>query len=350
MNRKEFLKSAMSGVFALTAAPLIGCNKNDDALQPHYPKQSSYSGKSVRFGLSTDVHQDFYPDRENKIKTFTQAMNEAEVDFIIDLGDFTFPKPANDLFLQNWKLFNGPCYNVIGNHDCEYSDKATWMRYVGFPTVNGRQTGYYSFDVNDFHFVVLDLNFGMKDGVLQAYEKNNGGGYYPSCYIDPEQLAWLRSDLAATGKRTILFSHQIMPRNAQNFNELNAVIVEANTPDRKVIAAFSGHYHRNLDEVVDSVRHITLNSMSGHYISNTFVNESIYPIYGNEIMTKYSIMKHQIPYNLPLYAIIELDPVKKKINITGTATPDNFVGKTPQEFGLGAHITSYIPDTTYDYV
>ena len=361
MNRKEFLKLVIMSIAGFIAiSVLAGCggdtpdnNGNGGGSNNGGGNNSGNleeSTKIIRFGLSTDVHQDYYPGMEYKIKTFAEKMNAEKVDFVIDLGDFVLPKDANDLFFANWNLFNGPRYNVIGNHDCEYSSKATWMDYVGFTKNAGVRKGYYSFDVEGYHFVVLDLNYGMLNGTIVPFESNNGSKYDSVYYINDEQLQWLKKDLQETNKRTIIFSHEVMPRDMKNFEALRLVIREANKSAKKVIAAFSGHWHVNREEYIDGVVHITLNSMAGYYVAASFDNKSIYSHYGSENMKKYVNLKRSIPYDEPLFSLIELDPVKKQIVINGTGTYQNYIGDSPETLGvINKGITSFIPTTTYNY-
>lgn len=362
MNRKELLNWLFIAVVAFVTIPVFASCSGGDTPSPGAGsggnnKEPDTDGgdletstKVIRFGLCTDVHQDYYPGMEDKIKLFAETMNNEKVNFVIDLGDFVLPKAANDLFVKNWKLFDGPRYHVIGNHDCEFSSKEIWMDYVEFPKNEGIRKGYYSFDVEGFHFVVLDLNYGMINGKIVPFDTNNGSKYDSAYYIDEEQLKWLQNDLDKTNKRTILFSHEVMPRDMKNFEALRSVIKEANKKAQKVIAAFSGHWHVNRDEAIDGVQHITLNSMAGYYVNVSFNNLSIYPHYGTENMAKYVNLKRSIPYDAPLFAMIEIDPVNKKIVIKGTGTYDNYIGDTPEKLGVvNKGVSALIPTTTYHY-
>jgi len=44
-------------------------------------------------------------------------MKEADVDFIVQLGDFCFPIPENEEILRIWNQFDGPKFHFLGNHD-----------------------------------------------------------------------------------------------------------------------------------------------------------------------------------------------------------------------------------------
>ena len=71
-------------------------------------------GARVRFGLIADIHPDVLPDGLERVQAFVKAMTEAKVDFILQLGDFVWPKPSNQPFLEAWNAFPGPRYHVLG--------------------------------------------------------------------------------------------------------------------------------------------------------------------------------------------------------------------------------------------
>jgi len=92
---------------------------------------------------------------------------------------------------------------------------------------------YYSFDLNGYHFVVLDPNNIDPEG-----DKGLIYGVYD------EQLSWLSDDLSHTTSPVIVFLHEPTP-NLVNMREFFDVL---KTADVKMI--FSGHKHE--DEVLDS--------------------------------------------------------------------------------------------------
>lgn len=150
----------------------------------------------VRFGVCADVHKDIRHDADQRLQVFIDEMNEADVDFIIELGDFMQPQAYNASFLDIWS----------------------------------------SFDREGFHFIVLDGN-DVKDPPQEGYAR----------YMGKEQLAWLRRDLAGTGSRVIIFSHQSIedPGGVENAAGVRLILEEANRQSgkKKVIACFSGHQH-----------------------------------------------------------------------------------------------------------
>ena len=62
-------------------------------------------GATLRFGVIADVHKDIMHDADVRLKTFVDHMKAKGVDFVVQLGDFCVPKPANKGFLKIWDHF-----------------------------------------------------------------------------------------------------------------------------------------------------------------------------------------------------------------------------------------------------
>lgn len=58
---------------------------------------STFSSDShpIRFGIFTDLHHDPMHDGQERLNTFIHKMNEENVNFIIQLGDFCHPSAKN---------------------------------------------------------------------------------------------------------------------------------------------------------------------------------------------------------------------------------------------------------------
>jgi phosphodiesterase/alkaline phosphatase D-like protein len=54
-------------------------------------EQSNEHRKPLRFGVISDLHFGFRPDVESRLQQFVNEMNDKNVDFIIQLGDYCFP-------------------------------------------------------------------------------------------------------------------------------------------------------------------------------------------------------------------------------------------------------------------
>lgn len=162
-------------------------------------------------------------DRTNDLNQFDNCMKEVKADimdddvksYVITLGDMTWDLywySRNYYFPQYLKSVNYyfknaakqvQFFHTIGNHDhdmCKDGDFNTVIEYVKdiAPT-------YYSFNIGDVHYIVLDdilcANVG---GAASAKPKRT---YYSE--VTDEQLKWLAKDLSFVSKSTpvIVTSH-----------------------------------------------------------------------------------------------------------------------------------------------
>lgn len=303
---------------------------------------------AVKFGVLADLHVDIMHDAQWRLETFLEACRKEDVDFIIELGDFCYPdqyaniedesllpervrkirkmvnkKEINRLFNE----FEKPSYHVLGNHECDACTKAETLAYYGVD-----YGSYYSFDMGGFHFVVLDPNYYLKDGKYIAYEKKN---YFevsydnpPSLpYMPPEQIEWLREDLAKAQYPSILFSHQrLIPKEyaaVRNYEPLQEVLHSA---PKGVLMSLNGHEHIDNLQYQDGIWYFNVNSISNQWLGTLFPSPGRY---GEEIDELFPNIKHTAPYKDPLFAIIMMD----ENGATVKGVTSEFVGPKPEELG-----------------
>jgi predicted phosphodiesterase len=272
----------------------------------------------VRFGICADVHKDVMHDADQRLQAFVGEMNENDIDFIVELGDFTQPQDYNASFLNIWNSFEGPSFHVLGNHDM---DNDTGDRYprdhtVSYLDMPGR---YYSFDMEGFHFIVLDGN-DPKDPPQSGYAR----------FIGTKQLEWLRQDLSRTETPVVVFSHQSIedPGGVENASDVREILEEAKhaSGKKKVIACFSGHHHIDYATKIKGINYIQINSMSYLWMGGDYLQVR----YSNEINEQYPYIKYTAPYRDPLFAVVEID-TRGAIRITGRES--SWVGPDPWELG-----------------
>ncbi|MCE7043745.1 metallophosphoesterase [Dyadobacter sp. CY312] len=283
-NRRRFLKDIgiAAGATLLTSSSFA------------IPASQTASRKLLRFGFITDLHHlQFGKNEEARMKGFMNAVLKENPDFIVQCGDFCRHTNSDEI-LTEWNRFKGPKYHVLGNHDMDFCDKATIMKFWNMPK------RYYSFDKDGFHFVVMDRNFLKKqDGTLVDYNTSNWGPF-PSpqrSFTDQAQLDWLREDLATAQFPVIVFMHQPVflsdfyqeMGNADDileiFDQANLNATKKNTGN-KVAAVFMGHDHDDRHGERNGVHYFIINSASYVYTNSG---------------------AHY--YKDPLYAFITLDPV-----------------------------------------
>lgn len=193
---------------------------------------------------------------------------------------------------------------------------------------------YYSFDKGDFHFIVLDGN-NLYDG--KEYKPYARANYYVDskmrAFMDPEQMEWLKKDLAATDKRCIIFSHQSIDTSMNNGSEVRSILEEENRRSgfQKVALAFSGHDHSNYTKEINGITYVQINSASYVWIEQPSMTEKRYP---QEINERYSLLSRSITYDKALYGIVTLTGEGAEMK----GTKGNFMPPTPKEVGLGDSI------------
>ena len=298
----------------LTALSLFSCTKKE--VQP------------VRFAIVSDLHAPDIPDGLERMQAVVEAANRENVDFLIQLGDFIRLDSADIPYRKVWDEFKGEKYHVLGNHDL---DRYTKEEYVAGLNMPGR---YYSFDKGDFHFIVLDGN-NLYDG--KEYKPYARANYYVDskmrAFMDPEQMEWLKKDLAATDKRCIIFSHQSIDTSMNNGSEVRSILEEENRRSefQKVALAFSGHDHSNYTKEINGITYVQINSASYVWIEQPSMTEKRYP---QEINERYSLLSRSITYDKALYGIVTLTGEGAEMK----GTKGNFMPPTPKEVGLGDSI------------
>lgn len=240
--------------------------------------------RPVRFGVIADVHHGLANDTIPRLEAFLTACEGRELDFIIQMGDFNHPEREAMPFLDTWTDHRGPRYGVLGNHDMDRGSKERILDWWQVPH------RHYSFDAGFAKFIVLDANHLRADGKLIPYESGN---WYRSgitvSLVDPEQIEWLRGELAASEKPVVVFIHQAIDEiwsggSCQNRAEVRRVLEESG----KVVAVLQGHEHVDQHEERNGIHYLRVNSASYLWVGE-----------------QYGRMAH---YRDPLYAFVTLHP------------------------------------------
>lgn len=290
--------------------------------------------RSVSFGIVADAHQDLMPDVEGRLEAFIEFSGRKNADFILQLGDFCFPKQENRDFMAIWDTFKYPKYHVLGNHDMDVSGKDETMAFWGM------SSQYYSFDQEGFHFVVLDANYINKDGIYTDYHKANF--YIDSSlrtWINPEQLEWLADDLDKTDKPCIIFSHQSLVNDlwgVKNRSLVQRILEEANEKagKPKVLACFNGHNHIDYARKLNGIYYIDINSLTYQWLGEKYQCKTRY---AQDVYDKYPLIVNMAPYQDPLFAFIQID--EEGIKIGGNSS--QYIGPSPESLGLTGKVYGY---------
>ncbi len=262
------------------------------------------STEPLRVGIFADFHAHnannpverlVMVNYRERLSACVDAMNAWPADLMIQLGDYvngTFVlgavpgdpacipgilEDAESIYAQ----FNGPRYHVIGNHDVQDLSKEEFLERVTMTAT------YYSFDAGAYHFVVLDAQYNRQD------EDCSHVFYIVQGNVPSFQLDWLRDDLAATDRPTIICVHQRLDveydfrsggPEIYNAEEVKALLEESG----KVIAVFQGHDHDGAYSHIGDIHYVTFRALIDR--------------------------AEPTP---PSWATVTLDPVKRTITIEG---------------------------------
>jgi len=250
----------------------------------------------------------------DRLEKFIDKANHKDLDFIIQLGDFCFPKKEHSGFLNLWNEFTKPKYHVLGNHDMDVSSKGETMDFWGMPD------NYYSFDQKGIHFIVLDANYLYSDHRYIDYDTAN---FYVEdklrTYINPAQINWLINDLQNTELPTIIFSHQSLINpiwGIKNRVQIQEILEKENqrVAYQKIIACLNGHDHIDFHRTLNSIHYLEINSMSYQWLGEAYSNKSRYP---ESFYDTYQHLDKLAPYKDSLFAFAEIDVHQNKMTIEG---------------------------------
>lgn len=205
----------------------------------------------LSFGVCADLHHDLIKDGVERIEAFAQYMNRQRPDFVIQMGDFCTPKQENKALMEAWEKFSGPKYHVIGNHDVD--GNFTHEEVIGFWKAPG---AYYSFDLNGYHFVVLNGNERRPQDTSR----------YPKSILK-EQYDWLRQDLDGTSLPVIVFCHQGIDNDLDGLMEGNMIRIlfertNKQAGHRKIRLVLSGHHHEDYLNWYNDIPYLQINSIA----------------------------------------------------------------------------------------
>lgn len=222
----------------------------------------------LKAGIITDIHYGIdigskLGSKAPRLMTaFTKAAALYQPDFVVDIGDrISGRNPRDDRScmeaLQTYfSRINAPVYTVIGNHDVRFLTRADNEQITGNPATS------WSLDRGDFH-----LLFWNPEIIRDAY----------GLHVRPEDIDWLRQDLSATDKRTLMFSHipldheppatpnpheQIAMRfHLSESNKIRQVLEDSG----RVVLCMSGHVHRNHRSQINGIHYVSQQSLTQMY-------------------------------------------------------------------------------------
>ncbi len=227
---------------------------------------------AVRFGIVTDCHYAdadtagtrYYRHSLDKLGECVEAMNEQQVDFLVELGDFKDQQnpPVEQKTLSYLQAvegvfckFDGPAYHVLGNHDQDSLSKTQFLTNIENKNIDPGRS-YYSFDFNGVYFVVLDANY-KSDGT----DYDHGNFDWTDANVPPVELQWLRRDLAASPGAVIVLVHQLLDGAGSHYVKNAAEVRKILEQSGRVSAVFQGHRHDGGYSQIEGIHYYTLKAV-----------------------------------------------------------------------------------------
>ncbi|HVK19474.1 MAG TPA: hypothetical protein VM533_21245 [Fimbriiglobus sp.] len=219
----------------------------------------------LRFGLVTDLHYAdkplagtrHYRETLAKLAEATGQFARDKPAFVVELGDLIDAADAVETELvwlkrvnKEFSAISKDRHYVLGNHCVDTLTKDEFLGGVGQPK------SYYSFDSGGVHFVVLDACF-RSDG--KPYGRKNSK--WTDANIPAAELDWLKEDLKATAKKTVVFAHQRLDVSNDHGVKNCPAVRQVLEGSGKVLAVFQGHSHKNDYREIAGVHYCTLVAM-----------------------------------------------------------------------------------------
>jgi UDP-2,3-diacylglucosamine pyrophosphatase LpxH len=191
----------------------------------------------ARFDHSTTKFEfAVFGDTHNSTQAFGRIARDVENGkflFAVDVGDQSIDagNVKARMFINQVSHMKTPILTVVGNHDIAVGGKATEISHSNYEKVYGPR--YYSFKVGKCKFIILDDAAGQN--------------------IDPEQMKWLRQELAGSndyptflfmhvptfrGRRDLSLPMEKFLQDRKNAEEFRQLCIASN-----VNLVFSGHCH-----------------------------------------------------------------------------------------------------------
>ena len=273
------------------------------------------------------MHYEHIPDGFQRLEIFVSKAKDAEVDFVIELGDFCNPKQENQVLLDMLDSIGKPHYHLMGNHDSDLFVKEAVMKFLKM------DNSYYSFKYGNIKFIALDTCFIKNGNEYEPYCKRNYNvttSIYP--ILPDYELKWLEKQLTDDSKYYVIFSHQsfeneFAKRGVYNRDEVRNLINSVNDSGKKVLLCINGHDHGDSLEKIGQTYNLGLNSMS--YI--WFGPQYDHFCYSEEIHKIHPFLKDMVLYKEGLFGIITITE-NGGIDIQGMN--GHYQNISPKELGL----------------
>jgi hypothetical protein len=171
-----------------------------------------------------------------------------------------------DPYCTDWKDGVAP-----GNHDFEYMSFANVLAKHSAETWMETGVMYGDWETTNFHFISLDANYTPNTDTHLTISHQGYG------YINPAQIAWLKTTLAAATKDVIVFCHQpLCELDTEQWTLTKDIYHTQNRADirnileasGKVVACIHGHTHFSRIDVIEGIPYICTGNLTNDAVNN----------------------------------------------------------------------------------
>ena len=263
MERRLFLQSAV-GSFILAAGGAFASSASSASQAPQLPAKTD---RRVRFGLATDIHYaeppyrklharstSCFPDSLEKFRRAVAHFSREDLDFVAELGDLkdtslggTRESTLSTLrtIEAEYARYSGERHYVAGNHDFDRISLSDFMTHTAARSAS--EDGIYrAFTAGGIRFIILDGCFKSPKGGHYSL----GNYSWKKAFVPEREMGWLARELKSGDSPVIVFIHQ--PLNYWDAPKIPAAYMLGNAREvvslleksARVLAVFSGHYHK----------------------------------------------------------------------------------------------------------
>ena len=267
---------------------------------------------ALKIGIVTDAHyaekgtvgNRHYQDSVLKMDATVDVFNEHQLDFAVFMGDLIDGHVSAEADLKNMSIieapfsrFKGDRHYVLGNHDLLKLEKDQFIEHCG------AKKPYYSFDQQEYHFVILDACFNPDNSDYKA-----GNFNWTESYVSKEELAWLEADLQQTSYPTVVFVHQRLDDENSHYGVKNAPVVRDILQQSQVVmAVLQGHNHIWDYRAISGIHYFSLLAL----VEGAGLENNAYSTLS--LHKDRHIVLHGEGANSPFRHLISVDPISHRL-------------------------------------
>lgn len=215
----------------------------------------------------------YYKKSPARLKEAVKELNKQQLEYTIHLGDFIDKGfKSFDSISPTWNLLKSKSYHVLGNHDFDVVDSLKSK----IPSKLGLDNRYYSFDIQNWKFIVLDgtdlSTYGsesnkQKEADVMLISKEKDSLPYAMFYnggLSTSQMTWVKSELEQSkeNNQNVGFYCHFPANPIDNHNFWNVEEFNKLTKDYPNVKVFmNGHNHAGSYLEKDGIHYITFKGM-----------------------------------------------------------------------------------------